>query len=184
MHVAFIDNVCNPDTPGEGGHSDIIWAMAEGLVDLDVRVTIVGPYRSQRYPFHHPLLEVSTFPPLRDPDRNGFTRIANVVRAFYNCRKIHDRIDLIHVTEAFSAGIIGVLSRPNTGCLYHFGERFTEAIIIRQIRFHISFLLLRNIMVSYKICVKNYCDTSRNEIVVVENRDNRQKNNSYSTGHP
>ncbi len=111
MHIAFIDNVCKPDTPGQGGHSDIIWAMAQQFVNSNVSVTIIGPYRSEIYPFYHSLLHVSTYKPLRNADQNGITRIISVLSALLVVKKYINSFDLIHVTDAFAAGVASSLIR-------------------------------------------------------------------------
>lgn len=110
MHVVFIDNICIPQTPGVGGHSDIIWAMAKELVALNVRVSIVGPYQSQTFPFQHPGLKVYAFQAAANPDRNGVTRIIHVIKSLAKLNKIGE-IDVIHVTDAFSAGVASVFKR-------------------------------------------------------------------------
>lgn len=109
MRIVFLDNVSNPITPGAGGHSDVVWSLAKPLVKLGEAVTIIGPYANERYPFVHPQLSVVRYPALRCPDRNAITRMWHVARGLWFGRSSVRMADVVHVTDAFSAGVASVL---------------------------------------------------------------------------
>lgn len=110
MKVVFIDNICDPAKPGHSGHSDIVWSMTRVLLDRGVDVAIVAPYTANVMPFSHPKLCVTRFRSVPFAERNGFGKIAQVLRAFRHARKIGDA-SVLHTTDAFSAGVISLLSR-------------------------------------------------------------------------
>lgn len=109
MVIAIIDNVCNAENPGIGGHSDIVWAMAKELTDLHINVIIVAPYSSFNYPFKSKFLKIALYKSSQFPDQNGITRILHVTRAVRVLKKLE--FDVVHTTDAFSAGITSSLVR-------------------------------------------------------------------------
>ena len=44
MKIVFLDYVLEPDQPGRTGLSDVVWDMAQGLIELGHDVQVVGPY--------------------------------------------------------------------------------------------------------------------------------------------
>ncbi|WP_158246360.1 glycosyltransferase family 4 protein [Sulfobacillus sp. hq2] len=122
MTVVFIDTIVDPKRPGRSGHSDIIWSLAKRLVLLDVKVVIVGPYSHQL--FYHCNLTLITFQSISHPDQNGFTKINQVLRALKMLRRHSIHPDIVHTSDAFSAGVCS--SR------LHFPVIFTTSGNIKQ----------------------------------------------------
>ncbi len=106
MRVALVDTICDPARPGESGHSDIVWNIAEQLRALGDEVYIVAPYA----PNVGPRLDVAVhrFKLPRGAYRNvfGHTRVA--LAALPVLRSI-DQADIVHAFDSFSAGIISSL---------------------------------------------------------------------------
>lgn len=110
MRVVFVDNVCDPLKPRKSGHSDIVWAMAEHVAELGVESLIVAPYDRVQAEASTSRVEVLPFSSIRNPNKNPITRILQVIQAV-KVIKQNARADIVHVTDAFSAGIASVLVR-------------------------------------------------------------------------
>lgn len=110
LYITFIDNVCDPLRPGRSGHSDIIWEVSRHLLDAGHRVRIVADYRAHALPFDHERLKVVTFQAHPFDRRNGLGKVRHVLRAYRRAAALPDT-DIFFTTDAFSAGVVSLLSR-------------------------------------------------------------------------
>jgi glycosyltransferase involved in cell wall biosynthesis len=112
MRVVLIDNICDPSQPGKQGHSDIVWNIAEQLCALGDDVHIVGPYdldgwrSAEQCPIAGLAVHRFKMPLLRY--RNVIGHVLIVLSAWRALRGVRG-IDIVHTTDAFSAGILSSL---------------------------------------------------------------------------
>ena len=106
LRVALIDNICDPGRPGRSGHSDIVWNIAKRLQSSGDQVHVVGPYTTEAYPASGIAVHRYKMPPGGGRNVLGY---ALVVFSAWRTLRIVGEMDVVHATDAFSAGILSVL---------------------------------------------------------------------------
>jgi glycosyltransferase involved in cell wall biosynthesis len=104
MKIVFIDNVCDFDQPGSSGHSDMVWNIADRLVMHGQDITIIAPY--SEVPFSHSKVKIIRIPILFRR-HNVITNSLVAIQCAWKAKTI--KADIVHATDAFSAGAAGLL---------------------------------------------------------------------------
>jgi glycosyltransferase involved in cell wall biosynthesis len=108
MKIVFFDYVCEPDKPGATGLSAKVWDTAGRLHDYGDEVHIVAPYTVETYPSNDVAVHRFGLPPIGY--RNIFGHTLIVLAAWREIEKLRP-VDVIHVPEYLSSGILPLLDR-------------------------------------------------------------------------